>query len=127
MRASAPSNDQRNAVSTIIDRAAVEQAVDQTGVELVDEYGEIGCFAVVGSWKEVIEFFMLIARHDHALGVNLNDSMCSEYGEDAFVCWFPGFKLEPIPGDYRDPGSKWEVEAGMLDPEGDDPFRGSDI
>jgi hypothetical protein len=106
---------------TVVDRTAIEQAADQTSVELVEEFGEIGHVALKGNLKAYVEFMMLIAQHDPALGVNMNDAMVLHMlgtpSSDLNLWLFPGFFLEGDP------------EGGVedLDPEGYDPFRGSDI
>jgi hypothetical protein len=109
-------------MATIIDRGVIEQAVDQTGVAFASEYGEEGSFAVEGNRREVIEFLMLVAQHDHALGVNLNDVMKNNLD----LWWFPGFILE-YRVDIEVSSSPDEINSYLDDPEELDPFRGSDI
>lgn len=82
---------------TIIDRDFIEQAVDQSGVDLIPDYSEHGWFAIQGTVGQVLLFALHLAAHDPGLAMDLSGVMKSdELYSDSSVWWFPGFKLEPI-------------------------------
>lgn len=118
----------------IIDRETILEAIDKTDAELRADYPYSSgylCFAIVGSENHMLQFFIELARIDYDLATDLADTMRWDNLGFEKVFYFTRYRLsdpeddiepegdDPAPGDYRDPGSKWNLEADMLEDQTD--------
>lgn len=78
----------------IVDAGAINDAIEVAQVDLHEDYPD-GFGIVFRLPRELIVFFLVVARHDEALAMELVQRMRRDAFGRSTVAFFPGVRIEP--------------------------------